>query len=253
MAFSRGRYQLGVPGRFAEQVIPLIALIQLAYDVWAHQVVEGPVWVRSARYAIDARASNNATLQQMRPMFRALLAERFKLVLHRDTRPLPVYELLPVSRGSKLVPMKDGECVTLGPDSPRPKLSLPPAPMPNICGWGRRIVVSNLPRVDRIEAVAVPMSDLINWLSSEVGRVVVDRTEFTEKFSYRLEFTTSQQPPTGDSSVAAAGRDLAPSGVLSAAPTLFDALKDQLGLELKQSTAPVEVLVIDSVERPTPD
>ena len=89
MGFSRGRYQLGVPGRFSEQAIPLIVLIQLAYDVYAYQVVGGPAWVRSARFSIDAR-SNNATLVQMRPMFRALLADRFKLVLHEEMRPLPV-------------------------------------------------------------------------------------------------------------------------------------------------------------------
>jgi uncharacterized protein (TIGR03435 family) len=186
-------------------------------------------------------------------MFRALLADRFKLVLHRETRSLPVYELGAVSRGSKLIATKEGECITLELDSPRPTLSLPPAPMPNICGWSRRIVVSGAPRIDRFEAVAVPMSDLVYRLSAEVGRVVVDRTEFAEKFSYRLEFATGQQHVTNGASLAPSMPDAAPSSALSAAPTLFDALKDQLGLELKQSTAPVEVLVIDSVERPTPN
>jgi len=143
MGFSRGRYQLGVPGRFSEQAIPLIALMQLAYDVWAYQIVGGPGWVRSSRFSIDARASGSATLVQMRPMFRALLEHRFKLMVHRETRTLPVYELVAVNRGSKLVAAKDGECLRLGPDSPLPPISLPPAPMPNICGcspstWKRR-------------------------------------------------------------------------------------------------------------------
>jgi uncharacterized protein (TIGR03435 family) len=83
------------------------------------------------------------------------------------------------------------------------------------------------------------MAKLIELLADEVGRVVVDKTDFTDKFSFRLEFTPVAGLPT------------APSD--SSTPSLFAALEEQLGLKLEPARGPVEVLVIESVERPTPN
>jgi uncharacterized protein (TIGR03435 family) len=83
-------------GRYTLQGISattLSALIQAAYNVKEFQILEGPSWVNSDRYDVDARAPGAATFEQMRPMLQSLLADRFKLALHRDTRKLPVYEL----------------------------------------------------------------------------------------------------------------------------------------------------------------
>src|SRR5918996_1645005 len=90
---------------------PLSVLIQLAYNVNDLQLDGGPSWVRSDRYEVDARAEGTATFEQMRPMLQSLLADRFKLTLHRETRQLPVYDLLPAKDGLKMAPMKEGSCV----------------------------------------------------------------------------------------------------------------------------------------------
>ena len=110
---------------------PLRGLIQMAYDVWGHQIEGLPAWVDSARYEIDARASG-ARFEQMRAMMRTLLADRFKLVLHQETRTLPVLELARVEGNFKIAPMPEGGCFKRG-EKPIP-FSPPPAPMPKLCG-----------------------------------------------------------------------------------------------------------------------
>ena len=111
---------------------------------WGHEIEGLPWWVDSARYEIDARAGG-AGHEQMRAMMRTLLAGRFKLVLHREARTLPVFELAAADRGVKISPMPAAGCSTRGADSAPVTFSRPPAAMPNICGAYRRIVVSPAP------------------------------------------------------------------------------------------------------------
>jgi hypothetical protein len=85
--------------------MPVSVLIQIAYNLKDLQLDGGPSWVRTDRYEVDARAEGSATFEQMRPMLQALLADRFKLTLRRETRQLPVYDLLPDRGGLKIMPM----------------------------------------------------------------------------------------------------------------------------------------------------
>jgi uncharacterized protein (TIGR03435 family) len=114
----------------------LSALIQAAYDVKDFQILEAPSWVDSARYDVDARAPGATTFEQMRPMLQSLLADRFRLAFRRETRQLPVYELVAARNGLKITAMKEGECVP-------PEQAKPFAPL-NICGGSRRQIVSLL-------------------------------------------------------------------------------------------------------------
>jgi uncharacterized protein (TIGR03435 family) len=218
-------------GRFWMQgdggATPLIVLIQLAYNVKDVQIEGGPVWVRSDRYEVDARAEGPATFEQMRPVLQSLLADRFKLTLRRETRQLPVYDLLAAKDGLRIAAIKEGSCVT-------PERAVPFGPLS--CGGVRKYLG---PQRQVLEVAGIPMAKLIELLSDEVGRVVVDKTGFTDLFSFRLEFA-----PVG-------GLQIAPFD--SSAPSLFAALQEQLGLKLEPARGPVEVLVIDSAERPTPD
>ena len=238
-------------GRVRMPAVPLRVLIQRAYDVKSFQIQGGPPWMSSARYDVEAIASGVATNDEIRPMLRTLLADRFKLMLRREKRTLPVFELVAAKGGLKIASMKDGGCVTLGPDSPPPPLSPPPAPMPNICGWLRRVILSPAPAlVERIEAAGVSMLDLIGALSGDVDRNIVDRTGFKDKFSFRLDFASGLSPSNFPG--APSGRD--PEGRLgiqSSEPSMFGAVKEQLGLELKSSKGPVDVLVVSHVERPS--
>jgi uncharacterized protein (TIGR03435 family) len=132
------------------------------------------------------------------------------------------------------VPMKEGSCVPI--EQAKPLAAL------NICGGIRRQIVGFAPeRRDVIEAIGVPMPTLIEFLSDEVGRVVLDKTGFTELFNFRLEFASSV-----DSGLL--NVDTPASGL-----SIFTAVEEQLGMRLRSTTGPVEMLVIDRVERPSPN
>lgn len=108
VSFSKRALSLSQDGQLKTSG-PLQSLIQAAYNVSAFQVDGGPSWVRSDRYAIDARAAGSTTPDHMRGMLRSLLADRFKLAFRRDTKRLPVYELVVADGGVKFGPMKAGE------------------------------------------------------------------------------------------------------------------------------------------------
>ena len=207
---------------------PLSVLIQLAYNVKDLQVEGGPSWVRSDRYEVDARAEGPATFEQMRPMLQSLLADRFKLTLRRETRQLPVYDLLASKDGLKVGATKEGSCVP-------PEKAVPLGPIS--CGGVRKQQLG--PQRQVLEVAGIGMAKLIELLSDEVGRVVVDKTGFSDRLSFRLEFAP------------VVGLQTAPSD--ASASSLFAALEEQLGLKLEPARGPVEVLVIESVERPTPE
>ena len=101
--------------RLADRAAPLRGLIQMAYGVWGYQIEGAPRWVSSDRFEIDARTSRNTPFEQVQVMLRALLADRFKLVVRSETRTLPAFELVPASSRLKLEPLKPGGCVTCGP------------------------------------------------------------------------------------------------------------------------------------------
>jgi uncharacterized protein (TIGR03435 family) len=226
-------------GRYSMQGINATTpsvLIQAAYDVRDFQILEAPDWVERERYDVEARAPEDTTFEQMRPMLRSLLADRFKLTLRRETRQLPVYELVPARDGLKIVPTREGSCV------PREKAVLFG---PLMCGGMRRQAANPaLERKDVIEAAGVPMSTLIDFLSTESGRIVIDKSGFTDVFNFRLEFASTL--PGGFTADAPAPS--APLGV-----SIFTAIEEQLGLRLRSTTGPVDVLVIDHVERPSPN
>jgi bla regulator protein blaR1 len=224
-------------GRFTT-VGPLHALIQAAYDVTRFQVEGGPGWVRSDPFAIEARPAGDATPGRIRGMLQSLLAERFKLTLRRETRTLAIYELVEADGGLKIAAMKEGGCTP--PRQIRWDLIDLEAPL-YACGVGQRRVLSQSPetrplprwpRVTRIDAGGASMSSLIDFISVDLDRVVVDRTGVTALFNIVLDFAPASDP-------AASG------------PTIFEALQDQLGLRLRSTSAPIDVLVIESAQQPT--
>jgi bla regulator protein BlaR1 len=224
-------------GRFKSSG-PLHSLIQGAYNVTRFQIEGGPSWVFTDRYDLEAKAAGNATPLEIRGMLQSLLADRFKLMLRRETRTLPVYELVTADGGLKIAPMKEGECITK--KALRWDLIDLEAPL-YICDGARRRILSQnpetrplprWPRVTRIEAGGTSISALIDFISPDVDRVVIDRTGFTTPFNLTLDF--------------ASPRDSESSG-----PTLFTAMQEQLGLQLRSASGAVDVFVIDRVERPS--
>jgi uncharacterized protein (TIGR03435 family) len=200
-------------------------LINRAYKVEDFQVVGAPGWANSEHYDIDARA-DAATAQDINgQLLQVLLEERFKLAIHRETKEFPVYLLTVAKNGLKLT---EGQCLTLEPNS-RPQPGQRQAAFCGYMGMGN----------NNLRATGIRMEHLVGALTNILRRTVIDKTGFSGNFDVAIrwrEETTTATP-------AARPTD--------AAPSIFTALEEQLGLKLESSKSPVEVLVIDSVQRPS--
>lgn len=230
-----GKFQFLPGGRFVAINVPLDFLIQQIYQVRDFQVVGAPNWMAiiadgtNARYEIQAKGDESATEAQVREMVKALLADRFQLKTHKETRNLPVYALIPAKSGVKLPVAKDNG---------RPRGGGGLTSMAN--GW--------------IQGTNVAMALFIQALSRSMDRPVVDKTNFTEAFDFRLTWTPDSDPPSDGScpaSFAALQERLGPAPAPANCPSIFTAVQEQLGLKLDPQRDPVEVLVIDHVERPS--
>ena len=223
-------------GRFVAIGATLRRLVSGAYD--GMQIVGGPTWIDSSRFDITARASSEVPVDDMRRMLRSLLADRFKLVVHTETRELPVYVLSTARSDRKLGPKlreSDAACakeahnfIPAGPGGP-------PA-----CGDFRMGARSLIARGMFMPAFA-------QLLRGRVGRPVLERTGLDGAYDLDLAWFSDlglQQAPPGS---AGAG-ELTPEGL-----SLFTALQEQLGLRLQADRGPVDVLIIDSAEPPTPN
>ncbi|MGA7234043.1 MAG: M56 family metallopeptidase [Bryobacteraceae bacterium] len=224
-------------GRFVAGNAPVTFLIQRAYGVQSFQVVGGPSWVSTDGYDIEAKPEGNTDQKRMWLMVQTLLADRFKLAMHRETRNLPVYDLLVVKGGPKLPPPRRA----CSDDPPLPQ-SGQPRPKPP-CGPG--IVASGTGRA--LDGIGVSMPAFAKLLSMLVGREVIDKTGVTARFALHVDFAP-------DDTLAGFPNPVGPEGsppADGARPSLYVALPEQLGLRLQKSTGPVDVFVIDHVERPT--
>jgi uncharacterized protein (TIGR03435 family) len=131
-----------VAGSLRMRNIPLRNLIQLAYGVEGYQISGGPSlprlvseWISSDRFDIEAKAPGNPAARQMQgPMLQALLEDRFKLAVHRETKPGPVYELSLLD-AKKIQPSTAGPCIPYNPDAPPPPVPEPGQPRPNFCDF----------------------------------------------------------------------------------------------------------------------
>jgi uncharacterized protein (TIGR03435 family) len=220
------------------------ALITVAHGVRPDRIVGSPAWFDRERFDINARAPVNTPDNLLRPMLRTLLAERFRFVFHTEMREMPVYALV-ADRGNgkqgpnlKASTQCDPDAInTLGPRTGDPAVPIGKRPCTVISGFDGRgtafITGGARPIAAVVEALQNP------GLQGTVDRPVLDRTGLTGTYDFDLRFAAP--------SLRGASPD-AP-----ALPSIFTALQEQLGLKLETSRGPVEMFVIDSVERPTPD
>jgi uncharacterized protein (TIGR03435 family) len=236
-----------LPGRLTANA-PVRLLMQNAYEVQAFQILDGPAWINSEYYDIDAKTDGNVSRAQTFLMLQSLLEDRFGLKIHRETRDLPVYSLVAAKGGSKLPSWKEGSCVESAPDgllqsaSGRvpPPGGGPPALAP--CG-GLRVMLD----VSGAKMLGgkIAMAEFARTLSMTLGRTVIDKTGLTGLYDVKLDFvpdeaTAALPPPPPDAATALDARN----------PSILTALQEQLGLRLESTKDPVEVLVVDHVARP---
>jgi uncharacterized protein (TIGR03435 family) len=227
-------------GRFTATNARLKMLIGIAYSVKNFEISGGPAWINSDGFDVTAKAADsNISLGQLRPMLQTLLEDRFKLMVHREKKEMPVYALMVAKGGPKLPEAKEGGCVQFGPNTPPPP---PPGqPLPTVCGGFLR-------SPNTLQAGKVTMKQLVNVLSDVLGRPVIDKTEFTGTFDVKLEFTPERTTFGTDGFGPPAG--LAP-GFDASGPSIFTVLQEQLGLKLESQKGTTDILVIDHVEKPS--
>lgn len=241
------------PGRVNLECVTRQTLIGDAYYVFADgvsmnpkwiEIVGGPNWRTTETYSISAVASDGAPATQMYgPMMQTLLEERFKLRLHRSSREGAVYFLTVAKSGPKLARTKEGACITIDPN--HPPSPTPSARRPTICGDGGIHLTDH--GTAAMRAIGITMDVLANnaQLTVILGRPIIDRTGLSGQFDLNLEFTPERRAQP-DPSETASGQAVAPT---PARPSIFDAI-EQLGLRLEPGKGPVEIFVIDHLERP---
>jgi uncharacterized protein (TIGR03435 family) len=241
-------------GRLTATNASLRLLIQFAYaahdsphslPLLASQVVGGPAWINSPGYDIEAKPEGSADQKHTWLMLQTLLADRFKLALHRETRELPVYALTAVKNGPKLPAAKEAGCVSFPPGtSPRY------VPGKVDCGYVSGPFSGYEAGLLHIKGSKVHMADLIRELASVLDRPVLDKTGFSGEFDLDLSFTPDEAlmgfPGLGGPGDPGGSRPPTDPDL----PNIFAALEEQLGLKLVPAKGPVEVLVIDHAERP---
>jgi len=240
---SLGRIIRPLPGgSLRTENAPVVTLVQNAYGLQAFQVLGGPEWINTDGYDIEAKPDAPVERAQMWKMVQTLLADRFQLAVHRESRDVPGYALTVLKAAPKLPAPKDGSCGA----EPTDLLPQPGSPPP--CG---RMVINMSPAGLRVLGGKIAMPELIRILSIVMGRPVVDRTGFTGEFDVSMTFT----PDENTMGLPGAGGPRDAGGPRVATdpekPNILAALQEQLGLKLSAAKVPVEVLVIDHVERPT--
>jgi uncharacterized protein (TIGR03435 family) len=259
------------PGQVTFTNVTQRMLLARAYGVQDYQI-SGPGWLESERYDIVAKVPKGATKEQFQVMIQNLLAERFKLTLHRETKDLPQYTLVVAKNGPKLKeapppaadvaaakdgagPADGGPPPGPGPGSGPPRLKLGKDGMPILPpGMGRRgVMVLFINGRARMIGTGQPISQLAGTLALQLGRPVTDKTGLTGTYDFTLDFD-----PEG----SMGGRGMMPPPPLggggdapganppeSEAASLFTALQEQLGLKLEQKKGPLDLLVIDHSEK----
>jgi uncharacterized protein (TIGR03435 family) len=208
--------------RYLANNAPLKMFITTAYRMKAGQVVGGPGWIDSDLFDMEAKAEKPSSIEDLHTMLKNLIAERFHLQLHYETKDLPVYVLTVDSGGAKLTPH---EAQNAGGPSIVPS--------------------SEKPLHRKMKMTAVTMDYFAYGLGTFMDRSVIDQTGIKGGYDFALAYTMDLPPGVSESAIVN-GAPLDTSG-----PTIFEALRQQLGLRLEPRKGPVRIIVIDHVEKPS--
>ena len=218
-------------GRFSAVNVTTRQFVEAAYKIEPFKVQGGPAWIAASRFNIDATIPTDAVVVQargmpdaIRLMMQRLLADRFRFVAHLEQKQQTVYALVVARPHGELGPglrQSFADCASLVAAARQGA----PAPPSSLCG------VQYAP--GRLVVGAYLMAQLADTLASSMQQVVVDHTELKGVYDIDLAWAADQATDSG--------------------PSLFTALQEQLGLKLQPTKAAVDVLVIDHIEKPTPN
>jgi uncharacterized protein (TIGR03435 family) len=204
-------------GRFTGRNATVRFMVAIAWGVQNFQVSGGPAWSASDGFDVDAKSPDpKADTNQIRLMLQALLADRFKLAIHHETRESAIYALIVGPGGARILPSADQ--TPGGALGPRGSLRV---------------------SAHRLIGTAVPLPLFASVLGQQLGRTIVDRTGLSGRFDVDLQWR-----PADDSTDGSQQADLS-------SPSIFTAVREQLGLELESTRGSAGFLVIDRVKRPS--
>jgi uncharacterized protein (TIGR03435 family) len=263
------------PGRINYPFMSLKQLLTIAFDVKNHQI-SGPSWLDTERFDITATMPPDTTKEQFRVMLQNLLAERFKMTVHREKKELPMYSLVLVKSGK----MKESPVSAAPADADSPMPMPPPGPpkigpdgfpvLPDAIASRPGLFMMMMPGRARFTANQQTMQDLANRLTSQLNRPVIDNTGLTAKYDFVLTYAPDpNEGPGGRGGPGPAGglaimerRGPGPGAAPGGGGTdnifipegeapqpLFGALQSQLGLKLEPKKGDVDIVVIDKMEK----
>ena len=226
-------------GRLTATNVPLRLLIRIAFEVQDFQISGGPADLMLRRFDISATAEEGTqpTSKDTLAMLRTLLADRFKLKTHVESREASIYALVLARADGRLGPdikPSTSDCVGKDPATAGPCAVQPMGRGPGTFGF---------------RASGQSLEGLVQLLTQATGRTVVDRTGLKGLFDFQFQF----DPEVMLRAAAQQVNIPPPSSPPSDSPSLMTALQDQLGFKLDSQRGPVDVLVIDHVEAPAPD
>jgi uncharacterized protein (TIGR03435 family) len=224
-AEARGFSEYHPGGRFSATAVSVRVLIHIAYRNQDYQLVGGPAWFSTKRYDIAAKVDDNPPPSQ-EVFLRALLADRFELAVHNETRQLPIFALVPARSDGRLgqhLTKSDFDCAAYMA-APH---ALPDAQRTPACGT--RI------NIGMLSGKSIAMTQLATSLIPFVGRFTIDRTGLAGRFDVELTWTPEQVSESPE----------------TAGPSIFTAIQEELGLKLAAERGPVDVLIVDRAKEPS--
>ncbi len=244
-------------GVFSATNLPLTSYLIFAFKVTNNNrqalLDSVPDWVKTDHYNIEARTDlKNVSKDQMRLMMQSLLRDRFSLAVHRETRTVKVYaavlydpgKLGPQLRAHSNSAQCPEETPNPSPTSPQTEsqFSFDPLGFPEVCGRFVNAIQSNIPHHRRFGGGGLPMSRIVASFAGvgNLDRPVIDRTGLSGQFDFVLDFLPDPPP----------GQQLAPD---AEGPDFIGAIKSQLGLKLAADKSPMEFVLVDRIEKPTPN
>jgi len=217
-----------------------MGLIRAAYADTFTPINGGPSWIRSAFFEIDAVADGNPSVKTMMgPMMQPLLEDRFHLKIHHQTGEGPVYFLVVARGGAKLHSFVEGSCT--------PYSTSPPAALQTGQEYCNSLIGAGSPA--SVKDQGVTLDEFSKQLLGVLDRPVINKTGITGRFDIHIDFSREGTRLPGVALRPSDGNS--PASDPAGPPSIFTAIEEQLGLKLESGKGPMEVFVIDHIERPS--
>jgi uncharacterized protein (TIGR03435 family) len=257
------------PGRIKYPYTSLKTLLMNAYDVKVFQI-SGPGWLDSQRFDVEATMPPETTKEQFKVMLQNLLADRFKVTIHRETKELPMYTLTVGKNGHKLKPSEEAPPPAEGADPPAlpainpGQIKFGPDGFPILPGMGAGgrggFFTMMMPNHSRATASKQTMDDLASRLSMVLNHPVTNATDLKGKFDFILDYSPEGldggrggllglPAPPPPMAAGDGGHGTNEKFEVEPAANLFSAVQSQLGLKLEAKKCPVDLIVIDHMEK----